>query len=350
MSDTPNFLMGVAFAANYFLRDSVSRIDRIFTTTSTLEKVKTAATLLFTLSLALCALIPSTLCYASAACLSGERFTLIHPTLKPAPLHLEEVRIGSWNTACQDPWSTMTAGVVTPHQPTSRHPTRVAALVDQIARARLHVYVGQEWESLSAQKEGIERLQKEGFHYFLRDTGISNPAINNSGLFVASKLPLSNIQFTPFPFSVRSGLAKGSQQGALSFTIPLQGRELTLINTHLNYGDQAPHQAARLQEMNDYLLPILARGEAILLGDLNYDTSLTPLPQPWINALENQVTCSDVNKHILRQKEVAGCTDCAEKIDGVIYDPHFLAVSDVKAEQHAEESDHFLVTMKIALK
>lgn len=52
----------------------------------------------------------------------------------------------------------------------------------------------------------------------------------------------------------------------------------------------------------------------------------------FVNELEGQVTCTDRGKHLLRGKsrypDGDQCTECAEYIDGLIYHPETIQITD----------------------
>ncbi|OGN63430.1 MAG: hypothetical protein A3E80_04255 [Chlamydiae bacterium RIFCSPHIGHO2_12_FULL_49_9] len=208
-------------------------------------------------------------------------------------------------------------------------------MVGVLARESPAIFTGQEFESLGAQNEFIKLARKAGYQYFLRDLGSNDPIRNNSGLFVASKVPLKEIQFAPYPMEDREGLAKWSNQGALSFAVSLGEDDLRFVNVHLNYGEGEKNQAARNRQLTKHVVPLIKDKRAVLLGDFNFDTSKvdrnTSGLQGFKNELEGRVTCTDEGKHILRGKsrrlDGKPCADCKESIDGLVYDPGTVKVS-----------------------
>jgi endonuclease/exonuclease/phosphatase family metal-dependent hydrolase len=231
--------------------------------------------------------------------------------------------------------------------------SRISAVVDAIAKENPAVYLGQEFENLGAQDKCIRLMRKKGFHYFLRDLGANDAIRNNSGLFVASQVPLQNVQFIPYPLEDRAGLAKWSGQGALTFTVPVQGKDLRLVNVHLNYGEGPENQNARNRQLTRHVVPLLKQGNAALFGDLNFNTALVDQAASgllgYVNALEGKVTCTDEGKHTLRGKsrtlDGKPCADCEEKIDGLIYNPNRIQVLSSKTQpllfKEQLLSDHF---------
>ncbi len=295
------------------------------------KRVQGVATAIILLPFAAALLIPAVACLTVAAAAGKGRFELIGPSSPASPWEGRSVEVVSINACFQDPWSTF-SGIKTPFEQVAPSMTRVAALVDAVAGPT--ILMGQEFESISAQDEAIRLLRVKGYQYFLRDLGSHDPFKNSSGLFVASKVPLENIGFIPYPQEDRSGwMAKMSERGTLTFTVKVGGRDLRLINVHLNYAEGAENQAARNRQLTKYVVPLLRKGPAAVLGDLNFDTSAVPRQdsglEGYTNAFEGIVTCTDEGKHTLRGKE-GPCGDCAEKIDGLIYDEELLKVENTQ--------------------
>lgn len=325
------------------------------------ERVKRAVTAIFSVSIAAALFIPAFGCYSIAAYIGGGRFDPIKPEAQANFWQERSVKVMSLNACFQDPWSPLTGGVVSPFEPVGECASRIAALVNAIGEENPVVFMGQEFENLGAQDECIRLMQQKGFRYFLRDMGSNDPLRNNSGLFVASKVPLENVEFVPYPAEDRAGLAKWSGQGALTFTISVQGRNLRLINVHLNYGEGQENQEARNRQLTRHVVPLLNRGNSALFGDLNFDTALVERTASglfgFVNAIEGQISCTDAGKHALRGKSLNPnghpCTDCEERIDALIYHPNQMQVlaSEVKPLLLKNQllSDHYatIATLQI---
>lgn len=359
----------IGYYANEFARISARSIERLTHPmphgdsywSEVGERVKRTVSAIFSIPLAAVLFIPAFACYSLAACVGGGRFEHVKSEEQANFWQERSVKVMSLNTCFQDPWSPLTGGVVPPFEPVGDCASRVAAVVNAIAQENPVVYMGQEFENLGAQDECIRLMQQKGFRYFLRDLGSNDPVRNNSGLFVASKVPLQNVEFVPYPAEDRAGLAKWSGQGALTCTISAQGRNLRLINVHLNYGEGQENQEARNRQLTRHIVPLLNRGNAALFGDLNFDTASVERVASgllgFVNALEGQVTCTDAGKHALRGKSMNPnghpCTDCEERIDGLIYNPHQMQVlaSEVKPLVLGNQllSDHYatIATLQI---
>jgi hypothetical protein len=110
---------------------------------------------------------------------------------------------------------------------------------------------------------------------------------------------------------------------------------------------------ARNRQLKRHVIPLLQRGPSVLFGDLNFDTSKVSKVASGLhgftNALEGLVTCTDEGKHTLRGKNRNSggkpCADCEESIDGLIYNPNRVSVSNcvVKPLRRNQQllSDHF---------
>ena len=295
------------------------------------ERVKRAVFACACIPLATALFIPSMSFYTLASYIGHGRFELIEPKSLGNPLAKKSIKVLSLNACLQDPWSPLTGGVVPPLEPVADCASRTLGIVNAIAKEDPIVCMGQEFESLAAQDECIRLMQQKGFAYFLRDLGSNDPICNNSGLFVASKVPLENIEFTPYPSEDREGLAKWSNQGALTFTVSVKGKDLRFVNVHLNYGEGQKNQDARNRQLKRHVIPLLNKEPSVVLGDLNFSTDQVSGKSSGLsgltNALEGRVTCTDEGKHALRgKKKNPTCSDCQEKIDGLLYDPGKIQV------------------------
>jgi endonuclease/exonuclease/phosphatase family metal-dependent hydrolase len=351
----------LGYYANAFAREAVRDIERL---THSMpqgngyweevgERVKRVAFAIVSIPMAAVLCIPALSCYAMAACIGEGRFELIEPKSPTPCWQARDVKVLSLNACFQDPWSPLTGGVVPPFEPVADCASRIAAMVNAVAKESPMIFVGQEFESIGAQDESIRLMQQKGFHYFLRDLGSSDPICNNSGLFVASKIPLRNIEFVPYPSADRAGVAKWSNQGALTFTTLVGGQDFRFVNVHLNYGEGEENQKARNRQLQHHVIPLLQRGPSVLFGDLNFDTSkvnqVASGLQRFINELEGLVTCTDEGKHTLRGKDRnpdgQTCTECEERIDGLIYDSTRVRVDNCEVKPLRLNlqllSDHF---------
>ncbi len=280
-------------------------------------------------------------CYTLASLTGKGQFELIDAG-KGTPLQEKKIKVLSLNACFQDPWSPLTGGMRTPFERVTPFIDRLTMLAYKVAKQKPTVFLGQEFDNLDAQDAFIHQMKEYGFRYFLRDVG---PTLgNHSGLFVASKVPMKNIQFVPYPLQDRAGLAKLAGQGALAFTVSVGGQDLQLVNVHLNYpAEGAENQAARSRQLTRHVAPLLTREKSALFGDLNFDTAVHRIEsvagplKGFVNAFEGQVSCTDKGKHTLRGKSLTPggkpCPECAEKVDGLIYDPKQVQVQNPHLKQ-----------------
>jgi len=361
------FFTYAGYYANAFARKSFRDIERLTHPMPQVndywaefgERIKRVGSAVFTIPLSAALFIPSLVFYFIAARTGRGRFELIEPK---SPINFwreRSVKVVSLNACFQDPWSPLTGGVALPFERMGDCASRIAGIVNAISDEAPTIYLGQEFENLGAQDEFIRLMQQKGFGYFLRDLGSSDPICNHSGLFVASKVPVQNIEFIPYPPEDRAGLAKWSNQGALTFTVSAQGKEIRFVNVHLNYSEGEENQNARNRQLKRHVIPLLNRGSSVLFGDLNFDTSKVDRAVSGLlgftNALEGTVTCTDEGKHVLRGKDRnpggQPCADCQEKIDGLIYDPSKVKVPNpfIKPLRLNNQllSDHFAVVATV---
>lgn len=348
VNNAQKFFTYLGYYLNVFARKSIRSLEKLMRPlpeSSYWKKIrqwgKEAACAIFSIPLALILSIPAFACYILAACAGQGRFELIRPQSPSIPWQHQSIKVMSVNACFQDPWSPWTAGIVTPMEPVGNFASRVAAIVNIVAQEDPILFLGQEFENLSAQNEFIRLMQQAGFSYFLRDLGSNDPVRNNSGLFIASKIPLENIEFVPYPSEDRTGLAKWSQQGALTFTISMQEHVLRFVNVHLNYGKK--NQAARNCQLMRHVVPLLKKGRSVLFGDLNFNTASTDRFAcgllGFINELEGKVSC----------------TDGEESLDALIYNPDNIQILNSALKPLASGnqflSDHYatLATLQILL-
>lgn len=294
--------------------------------------------------------------YVIASLIGRGRFELIEPNSPVPSLKDKSIKVLGWNTCFQDPWCTFTGGVVPPFEYIDHGVDRLTAAANAVQKENPTVFLGQEFDNIGAQDKFIRLMQKRGYHYFLRDLG-DNPITNHSGLFVASKVPIKDIAFVPYPWKDRAGLAKVSGQGALAITVSVNGKDLRLVNVHLNYPGGEENKAAGMRQLKKHVVPLLQKGPSVLFGDLNMNTLKINHTAAGLinltNALEGKVTCSDQGKHTLLGKAKT-CEDCEESIDGIIYDQTKIKLENPKAtplEQGTHLlSDHYATTATISLK
>jgi endonuclease/exonuclease/phosphatase family metal-dependent hydrolase len=122
-----------------------------------------------------------------------------------------------------------------------------------------------------------EKLRKE-FSCFIYDIGIQYGTLNpdeiglNSGLFIASKIPLEEPSFTPF--NKMSPAKGGVQRGALTAEFNAGGAKWKLVATHLQHGTDSTSQEIRKDQF-ETCSNLLGSSRGFIIGDLNIN-AFTP--------------------------------------------------------------------------
>jgi hypothetical protein len=244
-----------------------------------------------------------------------------------------------------------TGGVVPPFDSVGSKETRVGAIAEIIGAESPEILVGQEFHDLRSIKIFIKELQRFGYTSFAYDPSPHLIGLS-SGLFVASKRKLSDINFVPFVLADRGGKAKAIRSGTLTFTVlDAENKPLVkIINAHLNSGGPE-WQFARNNQLKSYVLPEFVNTEvpSILLGDLNFDTSEYKDESglnDYTNILEGTVTCTSEGKRDLRGRK--GALEL-EKVDGILGNSDRIEFSNLQAKPLKENeellSDHYLLSV-----
>jgi hypothetical protein len=265
-----------------------------------------------------------------------------------APNHTGQAKIGFLNACFQYPWSPLTGGVVAPFDLVGEGKTRIEAIVDQIVEQNLDVFTGIEFEDYATRVEFQRLMAKAGFTEFATVQDVYGPALNNPGLFIASKAPLEEVEFIPFAKEDTAGLAKWAKMGLLAFKV----NGLEILATHLNYGDEPEDAAARARQLQKYMAPRIREG-AIGIGDLNValkdqqvlnDLGLEDLR----NAVaDDTITCTNQGKIDMGRKDKTKLHE-EKNIDGVLYHPEKTECGAVSVIQLRDDegpllSDHSMV-------
>ncbi|HEY2810421.1 MAG TPA: endonuclease/exonuclease/phosphatase family protein [Rhabdochlamydiaceae bacterium] len=150
-------------------------------------------------------------------------------------------------------------------------PDRIYQIVTKIFATNADVVALQEvWDPkvMAALVEGL----KTEYSYFVYDAGnlfgTLDPAEMgfSSGLFVASRLPLKNVSFTPFARCIPA--KGGAKRGAIKAEVPLNGKTWTFVVTHMQHGSEMGVEIRKEQlALCTELLRTSERG--FLMGDLN---------------------------------------------------------------------------------
>lgn len=157
---------------------------------------------------------------------------------------------------------------------------RMEGLSEVILKADAHVICLQEVWDPEAMHSLIEKL-KDHYAYFVYNAGDPSGTMQlekigySSGLFIASKLPLENIDFRRFPRSIPAT----SNRGALIATCRAGDQIVPILTSHLQHGNDSDHLAVRkeqLQHCYNYLQETLSvvssdKSLGMVVGDLNID-------------------------------------------------------------------------------
>ena len=191
---------------------------------------------------------------------------------------------------------------------------RIDLLVDVIIDADADIVCLQEVWDPEAMHALVDKL-KDSYAFFLYNAGDPAGTMHvrnmgyNSGLFLASKLPLETSEFLRFPRSI----PEGSNRGVLTATLRGGNQSITLFNTHLQHGDSVEQVAIRKEQLlfcYEHLRNIVSPASSshaigILAGDLNINAFLPECSEsglsqlfsiPYIANLENakgKATCSN---------------------------------------------------------
>ncbi len=155
---------------------------------------------------------------------------------------------------------------------------RIDELAQNLKSANAEILCLQEvWDPL-AMRALIDHLKNE-YAYFLYDAGDPAGACQmenlgyNSGLFIASKIPIETAEFRKFHRSI----PKGSNRGSLLITCQVANETLALINTHQQHGNTHEMREIRkehLEQCSSALQNAISRTQnawGMLVGDLNID-------------------------------------------------------------------------------
>lgn len=123
-----------------------------------------------------------------------------------------------------------------------------------------------------------KKLKEKGYTDFYFNIGPRAVGVS-SGIFVASKYPISEAEFTPFPEETLVGRTKNASKGVFSFALQSEGKSFANIyTTHLQHSEQPQFstQEERDGRKNQMKLIVEKMKKAknlctLLTGDLNLD-------------------------------------------------------------------------------
>ncbi len=195
-----------------------------------------------------------------ASKMPGSRLRIIQesPTVQ---LSSQTITVASLNACFMEGlFAPVTGGVVSPFEEAGRHASRIKAVAEWIGTQKIgpgksspDVFVGQEFHDLKTIQAFIAEMKQYGYTTFIYDRA-PHVLCLTSGLLIASKCKLTEINFTPFLLKDRTGKARAMQLGALSATV-LNHHDKPLVrifNTHLNCGGNEV-QFARNNQLKNLL-------------------------------------------------------------------------------------------------
>lgn len=264
-----------------------------------------------------------------ALCFQQKRIKIEEP---PAESSLQgRVSILFLNTCLQGGmFATLTGDVVHPFDRFDEtHATRIEALANFMAREQPDILCLQEVHDRSSIPALKKALRARGYTTFISDEP-ATPFLFNSGLFIASKYKLDNVQLIPYPQQDRGGVTYGALQGCLSCEVdrgPGQ-KKLALLTTHLAYGYSEKLDQIRRRQLYNHVLPLMqkkiAEGNVLLFGgDLNeHDLGST------LAGFHNLVDAKTKTTRVA-QGQIRGKRSPQERVDAALISPDIAATCQV---------------------
>lgn len=160
------------------------------------------------------------------------------------------------------------------HGGTSPWPKRIDQIAAVIMNSDADLVCLQEVWDYEAMIALIERLKGKYCH-FVYNAGNQFSTLDpemlgyNSGVFIASRIPLQSVEFTPF-YESTSGFRVGALRGAVSGVFNVGGSQWSFVGTHMQHGSDPKMGIIREEQMQQCIdLMQTNRERAFLLGDLN---------------------------------------------------------------------------------
>lgn len=174
----------------------------------------------------------------------------------------------SWNICCVGGGYAISDGGVMPWR------YRIDKIIENIVSLDADIISLYEVLDTSAGFYLYEKLQEKYTHFYFN---IGPRAIGtSSGIFIASKLKVTNPEFSPFPKHMLVGRTKNSEKGVFSFNIRAK-ENIKVYATHLQHSEEPQYatdaeEQARKKEMQLIMEKVdQDTSSVIVTGDLNLD-------------------------------------------------------------------------------
>lgn len=201
-------------------------------------------------------------------------FALAQGLAKPLDAaSLKQLRIFTANIICFPGSLTYLYGGISPWK------GRIDQIVKIISSTQAHIVCLQEVWDPEVMRALIETL-KTSYAYFVYDAGDPAGTLQigkmgyNSGLFIASQLPLDEVNFSRFPRSI----PEGSNRGALHAVCRAGKQKVAVMTTHLQHGETSQMVEVRKEQLNrccallqEATRPPSSCSWGFVAGDLNVD-------------------------------------------------------------------------------
>lgn len=220
------------------------------------------------LSLAIGSTVPGICLRGVASCLEKEPFIYYRGKLPDEQLQ-ESFSLLSWNICCVAGGYSISDGGVMPWS------FRIDKIVETITQQNADFISLYEVFDTASGFYLYEKL-REKYAYFYFNIG-PRAIGTSSGIFIASKIKITDPEFTPFPKHMLVGRTKNSEKGVFSFTIQTSKENVKIYATHLQHSEEPQYPTdeevwARSKEMKLIMDKIDQEvGSIILIGDLNLD-------------------------------------------------------------------------------
>lgn len=179
----------------------------------------------------------------------------------------EELSLLSWNLCCIPAGYSIRNGGVGPWH------FRINALIKAVKRPDADVVCLYEIFDIQTAQSLIEGLKDSYSHFYFN---MGSHAIGlSSGLFIASKVKMTNPEFTPFPQEAKDGRAKYCNKGVFSFNIERQNERIARIySSHFQHSENSDEPTQEEKEARKKEMDLILKGcedetTIIVTGDLN---------------------------------------------------------------------------------